>query len=115
MNETMQETGRHLVESPKAVTSVGSATAALGGATIFDYLPDAVEVLGAVGVLIGICVSIVGIRVQFQLFKNRKIDAVNGALRTEKLELEIQALRDEKAERVARAADSPRRRYDDGG
>lgn len=84
------------VESPMSQGGVGASAIATGLATFFNVLPD---LIGALAALAGIVVSIMVIRVQYQL--NRKT------------ELEIQILRAQERDRRARAENSPKRRSDD--
>lgn len=83
-------------ETTVGQATVGGSTLVAGLAAVFNMLPD---IIGALAALAGLVVSIMIIRVQYQL--NRKT------------KLEIQILRAQERDRRARAENSPKRRADD--
>lgn len=92
MSETSERLGevvQHVAASPKTAAAVAGSTIAAGGGTLLETLTGW---LGVVATFLGICLSLVLIVyhiTQFKIMRNRE------------------------NERRARAAQSPRRRFDD--
>lgn len=82
--------------SPKTAGVVSGLTTGTGLGTVLDYIPDDI---GKLATLVGIVLSIVLIRNHWR----------KGRAETEKIQLEINALRLQEEERKALAADRRRR------
>ena len=106
MNETAHtwwETTQSHFENLKIVATTLASSIAVSAGTILNTFPD---IIAAIGMPIAVFASIIALKVQLVVLKNRRIES-------KKKDIELELLQMDRDERLARAEGTLKRRLDD--